>query len=55
MPGLVMANVGHWQGKTSGTTVNAITADRRCSLGNAGVYGDNLVEVQKMADQAVAS
>lgn len=23
MPGLVMANVGHWQGKTSGTTVNA--------------------------------
>lgn len=55
MPGLVMANVGHWQGKTSATTVNAITADRHCGLGNAGVYGDNLVEVEKMADEAVAS
>ncbi|CAA0138306.1 Dimethyl sulfoxide reductase DmsA [Mycolicibacterium vanbaalenii] len=54
IPGLVMANVGHWQGKTSGTTVNAITADRHCSLGNAGVYGDNLVEVEKVADQAIA-
>lgn len=54
MPGLVMANVGHWQGKTSGTTVNAITADRHCSLGNAGVYGDNLVEVHKVGEQAVA-
>ncbi|GAB3217150.1 hypothetical protein GCM10027535_06120 [Mycolicibacterium hippocampi] len=53
--GLVMANVGHWQGKSSGTTVNAITADRHCSLGNAGVYGDNLVEVQKVVDEAVAS
>ena len=55
MPGLVMANVGHWQAKTSGTTVNAITADRHCSLGNAGVYGDNLVEVEKVVEQAVAS
>ncbi|WP_460355551.1 molybdopterin-containing oxidoreductase family protein [Mycobacterium sp. ZZG] len=55
MPGLVMANVGHWQGKTSGTTVNAITADRHCGLGNAGVYGDNLVEVEKIQEQAVAS
>ncbi|KUI27199.1 molybdopterin oxidoreductase [Mycobacterium sp. IS-1742] len=55
MPGLVMANVGHWQGAGSQTTVNAITADRHCGLGNAGVYGDNLVEVQKVADQAVAS
>ncbi|KUI38872.1 molybdopterin oxidoreductase [Mycobacterium sp. IS-1496] len=59
MPGLVMANVGHWQGAAPGTgsqtTVNAITADRHCGLGNAGVYGDNLVEVQKVADQAVAS
>jgi anaerobic selenocysteine-containing dehydrogenase len=55
MPGLVMANVGHWQGGGSQTTVNAITADRHCGLGNAGVYGDNLVEVQKVADEAVAS
>ncbi len=55
MPGLVMANVGHWQSGDSGTTVNAITADRHCGLGNAGVYGDNLVEVQKVADGAVAS
>ena len=55
IPGLVMANVGHWQGKSSGTTVNAITADRHCGLGNAGVYGDNLVEVEKIAEEAVAS
>lgn len=55
IPGLVMANVGHWQGKTSGTTVNAITADRHCSLGNAGVYGDNLVEVERVQEQAAAS
>ncbi|WP_158168965.1 molybdopterin-containing oxidoreductase family protein [Mycolicibacterium smegmatis] len=54
IPGLVMANVGHWQGKTSGTTVNAITADRHCGLGNAGVYGDNLVEVEKLDEHAVA-
>ncbi len=54
MPGLVMTNVGHWQGGGSGTTVNAITADRHCGLGNAGVYGDNLVEVQKVADEAAA-
>jgi anaerobic selenocysteine-containing dehydrogenase len=54
IPGLVMANVGHWQGKSSGTTVNAITADRHCGLGNAGVYGDNLVEVEKIEDTNVA-
>jgi anaerobic selenocysteine-containing dehydrogenase len=29
MPGLVMANVGHWPGSTiSGTSVNAISSDR---------------------------
>ncbi len=54
MPGLVMTNVGHWQGKSSATTVNAITADRHWGLGNAGVYGDNLVEVEKIGDQDVA-
>jgi anaerobic selenocysteine-containing dehydrogenase len=55
MPGLVMANVGHWQNKSAGSTVNSITADRHCSLGNAGVYGDNLVEVEKVIADAVAS
>lgn len=55
LPGLVMANVGHWQDKSSGSTVNSITADRHCSLGNAGVYGDNLVEVEKVVADAVAS
>jgi anaerobic selenocysteine-containing dehydrogenase len=55
MPGLVMANVGHWQNKSSGSTVNSITADRHCTLGNAGVYGDNLVEVEKVIADAVAS
>jgi anaerobic selenocysteine-containing dehydrogenase len=47
MPGVVMANVGHWQSKSSGSTVNAITADRHTTLGNAGVFSDNLVEVEK--------
>ncbi|MDT5287689.1 MAG: hypothetical protein QOG79_2570 [Mycobacterium sp.] len=47
MPGLVMANVGHWQYKSSGSTVNAITLDKHNQLGNAGVYSDNLVEVTK--------
>lgn len=52
--GLVMSNVGYWQDKPSGTTVNAITSDRHCEFGNAGVYGDNLVEVEKMVEEAVA-
>lgn len=46
MPGLVMANLGHWPGKTSsGTSVNAISSDQHCGLGNAGTYSDNLVQV----------
>jgi anaerobic selenocysteine-containing dehydrogenase len=54
MPGLVMSNVGHWQNMSSGSTVNSITADRHCGLGNAGVYGDNLVEVQKITEDQLA-
>jgi anaerobic selenocysteine-containing dehydrogenase len=47
MPGLVMANVGHWPSlNRSGTSVNAISADRHSTLGQAGVYSDNLVEVE---------
>ncbi|WP_199253484.1 molybdopterin-containing oxidoreductase family protein [Mycolicibacterium mengxianglii] len=49
--GLVMSNVGYWQDKTN-TTVNAITSDRHCEFGNAGVYGDNLVEVEKVSEVA---
>ncbi|PVZ10933.1 molybdopterin-containing oxidoreductase family protein [Actinomycetospora cinnamomea] len=49
MKGLVMAHVGHWQDKASGCTVNSITADRHNQLGNAGVYSDNLVEVERVA------
>jgi anaerobic selenocysteine-containing dehydrogenase len=48
MPGLVMANVGHWSSKESAGTVNAITLDQHSTLGNAGVYSDNLVEVAKL-------
>jgi anaerobic selenocysteine-containing dehydrogenase len=48
MPGLVMANVGHWTTKSSGNTVNTLTLDAHCTLGNAGVYSDNLVEVAKI-------
>lgn len=47
MPGLVMANVGHWPSlNRSGTSVNVITADRHSTLGQAGAYSDNLVEVE---------
>lgn len=50
MPGLVMANVGHWPGSTmSGTSVNAISSDRHSAMGMAGTYSDNLVEVRKAA------
>lgn len=50
MKGLVMANVGHWQDKASGCTVNSVTADRHNEMGNAGVYSDNLAEVARIAD-----
>jgi anaerobic selenocysteine-containing dehydrogenase len=50
MPGLVMANVGHWTTKSSGNTVNTLTLDAHCTLGNAGVYSDNLVEVAKIKE-----
>lgn len=49
MPGLVMANVGHWASSSrSGSSVNSITADQHSTLGNAGVYSDNLVDVAKV-------
>jgi anaerobic selenocysteine-containing dehydrogenase len=49
MPGLVMANVGHWASSSAGqSSVNAITSDQHSTLGNAGVYSDNLVEVTKL-------
>jgi hypothetical protein len=44
-----MANVGHWASSSPGvSSVNSITLDRHCTLGNAGVYSDNLVEVAKL-------
>jgi anaerobic selenocysteine-containing dehydrogenase len=47
MPGLVMANVGYWPSlNRTGTSVNAISADRHATLGQAGAYSDNLVEVE---------
>ena len=50
MPGLVMANVGHWPGTTlSGTSVNAISSDAHCGMGMAGTFSDNLVQVEKAA------
>jgi anaerobic selenocysteine-containing dehydrogenase len=48
VPGLVMANVGYWPSlNRSGTSVNSISSDKHCSLGRAGSYSDNLVEVAK--------
>ena len=55
MPGLVMANVGHWPGSTaSGTSVNAISSDRHCAMGRAGTFSDNLVQVVKAGAEASA-
>lgn len=49
MPGLVMANVGYWPSLTrTGTSVNAISSGKHCSLGQAGTYCDNLVEVARV-------
>ena len=50
MPGLVMANLGHWPSFTkSGTAVNSISSDAHCGMGMAGSYSDNLVEVEHVA------
>jgi len=47
-PGLVMANVGYWPSlNRGGTSVNSISSDKHCTLGRAGSYSDNLVEVAK--------
>ena len=56
MPGLVMANVGHWPNSTiSRTSVNAISSDAHCGLGRAGTYSDNLVEVVRALAQSPAA
>lgn len=56
MVGMVMTNVGHWPGHNrTGSAVNSTTASRHCNLGNAGVYSDNLVEVQAADNLAEAS
>jgi anaerobic selenocysteine-containing dehydrogenase len=47
--GLIVTNVGHWPGlNRSGTAVNSTTAPRHANLGQAGVYSDNLVEVERI-------
>lgn len=49
VPGLVLANVGHWTSVGSaGASVNAISSDKHCGFGQAGTYSDNLVEVEKV-------
>jgi anaerobic selenocysteine-containing dehydrogenase len=46
MPGLVLTSVGYWPSlNRGGTSINVISADKHCSLGQAGTYSDNLVEV----------
>lgn len=48
MPGIVMANVGYWPSlNVGGTSVNAVSSDRHCELGQAGTFSDNLVEVAR--------
>ncbi|MCB1715523.1 MAG: molybdopterin-dependent oxidoreductase [Candidatus Competibacteraceae bacterium] len=47
MPGLIMANVGYWPSlNKGGMSVNAISADRHSSFGQAGTFSDNLVDVR---------
>lgn len=47
--GLVVTNVGHWPGlNRTGTAVNSTTAPRHANLGQAGVYSDNRVEVERI-------
>jgi anaerobic selenocysteine-containing dehydrogenase len=49
MPGLVLTSVGYWPSlNRGGTSINATSADRHCSLGQAGTYSDNLVEVARV-------
>jgi anaerobic selenocysteine-containing dehydrogenase len=47
--GLIVTNVGHWPGlNRTGTAVNSTTAPRHANLGQAGVYSDNRVEVERV-------
>jgi anaerobic selenocysteine-containing dehydrogenase len=47
--GLIVTNVGHWPGHNrTGTAVNSTTAPRHANLGQAGVYSDNRVEVERI-------
>jgi anaerobic selenocysteine-containing dehydrogenase len=56
MRGLVMANVGYWPSLSrSGTSVNVISSDRHSTLGMAGSYSDNLVDVARAANQPMAA
>jgi anaerobic selenocysteine-containing dehydrogenase len=56
MPGLVLTNVGYWPSlNRSGSSVNAISADRHCDLGQAGTFSDNLVEIAPAASSQAAA
>lgn len=47
--GLIVTNIGHWPGlNRTGTAVNSTTAPRHANLGQAGVYSDNRVEVERI-------
>jgi anaerobic selenocysteine-containing dehydrogenase len=49
MPGMVMASVGYWPSlNRSGTSVNATSPDKHCTLGQAGAFSDNLVDVARV-------
>jgi anaerobic selenocysteine-containing dehydrogenase len=47
--GLIVTNVGHWPSlNRTGTAVNSTTAPGHANLGQAGVYSDNRVEVERI-------
>jgi len=50
MPGLVMANVGHWQNKSSGSTVNSITATGTARSASPACTPTTWVDVEKITE-----
>ena len=47
--GVLFACIGYWDSMTASMTgVNAVTDDRHSDMGQAGTYGDTLVEVERL-------
>lgn len=55
-PGIVVATLGYWRSlnRTDGS-VNSISSDAHCGLGRAPTFSDNLVEVSRVNQPAMAA